>query len=368
MEVPFLDLKAQNKAVMKEVLPLWEEIIESAGFIGGKYVSAFEDEFAKACSARYCATVNSGTDALRFIFMALGVRAGDEIITVPNTFIATTEAISQAGGKIVYVDVDPDTYLMDPSKLKGAITSRTKGIVPVHLYGQCADMDAIQEIADSNSLWVVEDACQAHLAEYKGKKAGTLGVAAAFSFYPGKNLGACGEAGAVTSNDADLVSRVKMIRDHGQSKKYYHEVEGYNGRCDALQAAALGVKLKYLQTWNEARRKNSALYGEYLKGIPSVKLPIISENCISSFHLYVVQVNDRDQVMERLKERGIAAGLHYPVPLHLQKAYAGLNFKKGDFPVTEEYTSKLLSLPMYPELQKEQIRYVCDALKEIVGK
>ena len=219
MEVPFLDLKAQNRALKKEILPLWEEILDSAAFIGGEHVNAFEGEFAKACCVEHCVVVNSGTDALRFIFLALGLKPGDEVITVPNTFIATTEAISQAGGRIVFVDIEPDTYNMDSSKLEAAITPKTKGIVPVHLYGQTADMDPILSIADNHGLWVVEDACQAHLAEYKGRKAGSIGIAAALSFYPGKNIGACGEGGAVTTNDADLAARVRKIRDHGQAKK-----------------------------------------------------------------------------------------------------------------------------------------------------
>jgi len=245
-EVPFLDLRSQNRALKGEILPLWEEILDSAGFIGGKHVSAFEEEFASACSVTHCVAVNSGTDALRFIFLALDLESGDEIITVPNSFIATTEAITQAGGRIIFADIDPDTYNIDSAKIEEVITPRTRGIVPVHLYGQSVDMDPILSIADKYCLWVVEDACQAHLAEYKGRKAGSMGIAGAFSFYPGKNMGACGEGGAVTTNDENLAAKVRMLRDHGQSRKYRHEMEGYNGRCDALQAAALRVKLKHL--------------------------------------------------------------------------------------------------------------------------
>ena len=264
MEIPFLDLKAQNRALKKEILRFWEEILDTASFIGGKHVNGFEEEFASACSVKHCIAVNSGTDALRFIFLGLGLRPGDEVITVPNTFIATTEAISQAGGNITFVDINPDTYNMDPAKIELAITPRTKGIVPVHLYGQTADMDSILAIAEKHGLWVVEDAAQAHLAEYKGRKTGSMGIAAAFSFYPGKNMGACGEGGAVTTNDSDLAVKIRMLRDHGQTRKYHHKIEGYNGRCDALQVAALRVKLKHLPIWNEARRKKAQSYFKLL--------------------------------------------------------------------------------------------------------
>ncbi|MBC2716509.1 MAG: DegT/DnrJ/EryC1/StrS family aminotransferase [Desulfobacteraceae bacterium] len=368
MEVPFIDLKAQNRSLKSEIFPLWEEILESAGFIGGKHIDAFEDEFAKACNTRHCIAVNSGTDALRFILIALGLKSDDEVITVPNTFIATTEAITQAGGKPVFVDVDPITYNMDHRKLEAAITSRTKGIVPVHLYGQPADMDSILSIADKHGLWVVEDACQAHLAEYKGHKTGSFGTAGAFSFYPGKNLGACGESGAVTTNNGDLAKKVKQIRDHGQSKKYYHDIEGYNGRCDALQAAALRVKLKHLTAWNESRRKNANLYFDLLKSIDCIVLPRIDNNCISVFHLFVIQVENRNQVQKRLSKKGISTGLHYPIPLHLQKAYKYMNLHPGSFPITEQAAERLLSLPMYPELTKAQIRYVSEELISAINE
>jgi len=366
MEVPFLDLKVQNRALKAEILPLWEEILDSAGFIGGKHVDAFEEEFAKACDVKHCVSVNSGTDALRFIFLALGLNLGDEIITVPNTFIATTEAISQAGAKIAFVDVDPGTYNMDPTIIEAAITPRTKGIVPVHLYGQTADMAPILAIAEKHGLWVVEDACQAHLAEYKGRKAGSIGIAAAFSFYPGKNMGACGEGGAVTTMDVDLAGKVRMLRDHGQARKYYHEMEGYNGRGDALHAAALRVKLKYLPEWNKARGKNAQRYFELLTNVEDVILPKVADGCLPVYHLFVIQIDNRDSVAEALKQKGINTGLHYPIPLHLQKAYADLKIPEGSFPVTEAYSKKLLSLPMFPELSEEQIYYVCDCLKEIL--
>ena len=366
MEVPFLDLKTHHRHLKSEIITVWEEILDSAGFIGGKHVSSFEHEFAGACSVKHCIAVNSGTDALRFIFLGLGLAPEDEVITAPNTFIATTEAISQAGGKIVFVDVEPGTGNMDPLKLESAITEKTKAIVPVHLYGQTADMDPILAIARTHNLWVVEDACQAHLAEYKGRKAGSLGRAGAFSFYPGKNLGACGEGGAVTTNDKELAERIRIIRDHGQAKKYYHNIEGYNGRCDALQAAALRIKLKHLPARNETRRKNAEKYFDLLKDIKGIKLPEINPNCLPVFHLFVIRVKNRDIVQETLGKMGIATGLHYPIPLHLQVAYQGMGISTGSFPVAEEWASELLSLPMYPELTEEQIIYVSEGIKKIV--
>lgn len=367
MKVTFLDLGTQNQRLKDEVLPLWEEILCAASFVGGAHVEMFEEEFAAACSMEYCVTVNSGTDALRLIFLALGVEAGDEVITVPNTFIATTEAISQAGGKIVFVDVDPCTYNMDSSRIEDVITPRTKGIVPVHLYGQTADMDPILKIAEKHRLWVVEDACQAHLAEYKGRKAGSMGTAAAFSFYPGKNLGACGEAGAVVTGDADVARKVRILRDHGQGKKYYHDVEGFNCRCDAIQAAALRVKLKYLPEWNEARTRRANLYFELLGNVSNIVLPTVLDTCMHVFHLFVIQVEERDRVAEGLKRKGIDTGLHYPIPLHLQKAYGHLGLKQGSFPVSETCSQSVLSLPIYPDLNDRQISHVCSELSLLIA-
>lgn len=367
MDVPFLDLKAQHHALEAEILPLWREILESAWFVGGPHVQGFEEEFAAACDVKHCVAVGSGTDALRLIFLALDLDPGDEVITVPNTFIATTEAISQAGGKVVFVDVDAGAYTMDPAQLEAAITPRTKGIVPVHLYGQPADMAPILAIAEEHGLWVVEDAAQAHLAEYHGQKAGSFGRAAAFSFYPGKNLGACGEAGAVTTDDARLAEKVRKLRDHGQAKKYYHDLEGYNARCDALQAAVLRVKLKHLPRWNETRRKHAARYCKLLAGIPGLVLPAVTQGCSPVWHLFVIQVDDRDAVAAALREQGIATGLHYPVPLHRQAAYAHMGYRDGAFPVTDAYTQRLLSLPMFPELTEAQIAFVCETLSSILA-
>ena len=366
MIVPFLDLKAQNSALKQEILPLWTEILDDAAFIGGRYVAAFEEEFAALAQASHCVALNSGTDALRFIFIALGLCPGDEVITAPNTFIATTEAISQAGGRPVFADIDPETYTLDPEKIEAAITRQTRGIVPVHLYGQPADMDAITAIAEKHGLWVVEDACQAHLAEYKGRPAGSLGRAAAFSFYPGKNLGTCGDAGAVTTSDPELAATIAMLRDHGQTRKYYHAREGYNGRCDALQAAALSVKLKHLPKWTEARRRHAQRYRELLRDLPGLTLPKTAPGNLPACHLFVIQLKNRDLVMEALAKKGITTGLHYPLPLHRQQAYAHLRLPTGSFPVAEACAQRLLSLPLYPELSEEQIVFVCDSIKEIL--
>jgi len=366
MQIPFLDLGRQHQALKREILPLWEEILDSAGFIGGRHVTAFEEEFAALLGAPHCVAVGSGTDSLRFILLALGLAPGDEVITVPNTFIATTEAISQAGGRIVFVDIDPRSYTIDPARIEAAITPRTRGIIPVHLYGQPADMDALAAVADRHGLWLVEDACQAHLAEYKGRRAGTLGHAAAFSFYPGKNLGACGEAGAVTTSDATLAATVRTLRDHGQARKYYHDMEGYNGRCDALQAAALRVKLKYLPQWTEARQAHAAAYQRLLADCPGLVLPAVAPWASHVFHLFVVQLDTRDQVMAAMAEQGISCGLHYPLPLHLQRAYRPMALPTGAFPVTEHCAAHLLSLPMYPELTPAALEHICRVLRQIL--
>lgn len=349
-----------------EILSCWQEILDEAAFIGGSRVSCFEEEFAIATGARHCVAVSNGTDALVLILKAIGLRPGDEVIVPVNTFIATAEAVGQAGGEVVFVDVLPDTYNIDPERVAASITPRTRGIVAVHLYGQPANIDALRAIATRHGLWIVEDAAQAHLAEYKGRRVGTLGLAAGFSFYPGKNLGACGDAGAVTTDDAELADTVRKLRDHGSSKKYVHEFEGHNARCDALQAAALLIKLRHLPAWNEARRQAARKYLELLSMEEGIVLPKVPGDCTPIWHLFVVQVDRRDEVQAALAERGIATGLHYPVPLHLQRAYAHLGLREGAFPVAEAIAGRLLSLPMYPELSHEQIAFVCDNLRAVV--
>jgi dTDP-4-amino-4,6-dideoxygalactose transaminase len=364
MNVPFLDLKAQFRQIEHEVLPMVKGAMENAAFIGGPQVSGFEAEFASFCESAYCVGVNSGTDALRFALLASGVGPGDEVITVPHTFIATTEAISQVGAKPVFVDIDPKTYNINVAKIPAAITRRSKAVIPVHLYGQPADMDPIIDIARENNLVVIEDACQAHGALYKGRKAGSMGLAGCFSFYPGKNLGAYGEGGAVVTQNEKIANRIRMIRDHGQAKKYYHDLEGYNGRLDAIQAGILRIKLRRLEAWNQARKQNAKYYDELLSRIPGVTIPFKAEQAIPVYHLYVILVDDRDGLQKYLGEKGIGTGLHYPVPLHLQKAYSGHGYKEGDFPVTESVASRLLSLPMFAELTKEQIEYVANNIEE----
>lgn len=377
MKVPFLDLKIQYKEIEQEVLPMLTDAMENASFIGGPQVSGFEKEFADFCDSKFCVGVGSGTDALRFALMVAGIGYGDEVITVPNTFIATTEAISQVGATPVFVDIDPNTCNMDPAKLADYLKTRStkhetrvrpKAVIPVHLYGQPADMDAILEVAKRHNLAVIEDACQAHGALYKNKKAGSMSIAGCFSFYPGKNLGAFGEAGAVVTQDEEVAQKIRMIRDHGQEKKYFHQMEGYNGRLDAIQAGVLRIKLKRLKDWNDSRRKNAAYYSEFLSEIPGVTIPVEADFAVSVYHLYVILVNHRSELQQFLNEKGIATGLHYPMPLHLQKAYNHLGYNKGDFPVTEDVASRLLSLPMYPQLTKEQIEYVVDSIKEFMDR
>jgi dTDP-4-amino-4,6-dideoxygalactose transaminase len=364
MNVPFLDLKIQCKQIEQEVIPMLTDIIANAAFIGGPQVTGFEMEFAAFCDSKYSIGVNSGTDALRFALMAVGVDAGDEVITVPNTFIATTEAISQAGATPVFVDVLTDTCNMDPSLIEGKISKKTKAIMPVHLYGQTVDMDPIMQIARKHNIMIIEDACQAHGALYKGRKAGSMGIAGCFSFYPGKNLGAYGEAGAVVTQDKEIDQKVRIIRDHGQEQKHYHAMEGYNGRLDAIQAGVLRLKLKKLADWNEARRQNAKYYNELLSAIKGVTIPVEADSVKAIYHLYVILVDDRDGLRKYLAEKGIGTGLHYPVPLHLQKAYAYMGYKAGAFPVSENLAKRLLSLPMFPELTKEEIKYVCDSIKQ----
>ena len=379
MNVPFLNLKVQYKQIEHEVLPMVTEAMTNGAFIGGPQVLGFEKEFAEFCESKYCAGLNSGTDALRFALMAVGVGPGDEVITVPNTFIATTEAISQAGATPVFVDIDERTYNMDPQKLEaclnqryahGAMRSagRPKAVIPVHLYGQPADMDLILDIAQTHNIKVIEDACQAHGALYKDRKVGSFGSVGCFSFYPGKNLGAYGEGGAIVTQDEEIVGKIRMIRDHGQAKKYFHDIEGYNGRLDAIQAGVLRIKLRRLSDWNQSRRENAAYYNELLSKVEGITLPVEADFASSVYHLYVILVDDRDGLQQFLSDKGIGTGLHYPLPLHLQKAYAYLGYEDGSFPVTESVAKKLISLPMFPELTREQIEYVAESIKEFINR
>ena len=375
--IPFLDLVTPHVELEQELTEVFQKALRTAGFIGGPMVEEFEKAFAEFCGASDSIAVSSGTDALRFALMACGVRPGDVVVTVPHTFIATTEAISQAGATPEFVDIDEHTYNMDPDKLRaylesecdvdpmGRLISRRSGkpvtaVVPVHLYGQTADMDPILEVAERFDLIVIEDACQAHGAEYFSRKqnrwmkAGSIGRAAAFSFYPGKNLGACGEAGAVTTNDKKIADTVRKLRDHGQAKKYYHDMEGYNGRLDAIQAGLLHAKLAHLAKWNEQRRERAERYNQLLAAEDSLILPHEPTWSRAVYHLFVVRTEDREGLMAHLKNAGIGTGIHYPIPLHLQKAYGCLQYRKGDFPVVERIAAEIVSLPMFPQLTAEQ--------------
>ncbi len=364
MKVPFLDLKLQYDNLKAELVPAIMGTIESTQFILGKAVEDFEKQFAADHGMKHCVALGTGTDALHVALWAKNVGPGDEVITVSHTFIATAEGISLCGATPVFVDIDPVTYTMDPKKLEAAITKRTKAIIPVHLYGQPAAMEEIMAIAQKHNLLVLEDACQAHLAKYNDKFVGQFGFATAFSFYPGKNLGAYGEAGGVTTNDDALVVEMRRLRDHGQIKKYHHQQWGHNYRMDGIQGAVLGVKLRFLNEWTEARRRHAKCYVEKLGGVGDLVLPKEDQKAKHVYHLFVVQTKFREALQAHLTEKGIGTGLHYPIPLHLQEAYKNLGYVKGQFPVTEQVASHGLSLPMFAEMTDDQITYVVDSVKE----
>jgi len=391
-KVPFVDLVTPHQELQTELVEAFKLALRTASFVGGPAVEGFERDFAEFCGAKHCIGVGSGTDALRFALTVAGVQPGDIVLTVPLTFIATTEAISQAGARIDFVDVDARTCTVDPEKLRhyfekhcvedrasGRMIHRSLGkpvtaVVPVHLHGQTADMDPILEIAARYKLTVIEDACQAHGAEYfsrkenRWRKAGTMGQAAAFSFYPGKNLGACGEAGAVTTDDESIAGRIRMLRDHGQSKKYFHEIEGYNGRLDSIQAAILRIKLRHLARWNEQRSKAAKLYQELLAPMSgSLILPYQPSWSQPVYHLYVVRTANRDELQKHLNDAGIGTGIHYPIPLHLQAAYANMGWKRGDFPVAEETAEQIVSLPMFAGIKWGQQRRVAEVVAEFAS-
>jgi dTDP-4-amino-4,6-dideoxygalactose transaminase len=381
-QIPFLDLVTLHKELEEELLSTLRDTLRTAGFVGGPNVEEFEREFARFCDASHCVGVASGTDAVRFALTAAGVKPGDVVVTVPHTFIATTEAISQAGARPDFVDIDERTYCIDPRKLEeylerhcsvdaktGKLINRklqapVTAVVPVHIYGQMADMDPILDLARKYNLVVVEDACQAHGAEYHSKtantwrKAGSLGHAAAFSFYPGKNLGACGEAGAVTTNNEAMARTMRILRDHGQAQKYYHQIEGYNGRLDALQAGFLTIKLRHLADWNRKRLEAAKHYDQAFAAIDGVVAPFCPDSARSVYHLYVIRLRERDALQKRLANSGIGTGIHYPVPLHLQEAYRDLQYPTGSFPICERVASEILSLPMYPQIRTDQIQRV----------
>ena len=366
MNVPFLNLKVQYESIKGEINAAISNVIENTAFAGGPFVAQFEEEFAKFCECQYAIGVGSGTEALWLPLLAFGIGRGDEVITVPSTFIATAEAITFCGAEPVFVDIDEYTYNMNPALLEAAITPKTKAIIPVHLFGQTADMDPIMEIARAHGLFIIEDACQAHGDEYKGKQAGSIGDAGAFSFYPGKNLGAYGEAGAIVTNDAGLAGKMKMFRDHGQEKKYYHGMIGWNARMDGVQGAVLSVKLKYLEAWNEARRKNAHLYNKLLSNLEGIITPQEADYARHVYHIYAIRVQNRDALINALAEKDIHCNIHYPVPVHLQEAYNYMGLRKGSFPVAEKCAEEFVSLPMYPELTESQIEYVAHQIKQLI--
>lgn len=364
--VPFVDLGAQYRTIASEMGQAISQVIRETDFILGREVHLFEEEFAAFCEAHYAIGVDSGTSALELALRAFDIGPGDEVITAANSFIASALAISHAGGTPVLVDVDPYTYTLDVTAIERAITRRTKAVIPVHLYGHPADMDPIRQLADKHGLVVIEDACQAHGARYKGKRVGSLGHAAAFSFYPGKNLGAYGDGGMVVTNDRKVAKRLEMLRNYGQKEKYKHLFRGYNRRLDTMQAAILRVKLKYLEKWNAARRWNAMLYQKHLEG-SGVVVPGEAGGAEAVWHLYVIRTGRRDALKEHLAGKGVNAGIHYPVPIHLQPAYEDLGHKRGDFPVTEAYADRILSLPLYAELTPEQIEHVSSAISEFLA-
>jgi dTDP-4-amino-4,6-dideoxygalactose transaminase len=363
MKVPFVDLKSLHSEIRDDLREVFDRVLDNSTFVLGPEVQRFEQEFATYCGTEHCVALNTGTAAIHLALAALNIGPGDEVITVPHTFIATAEAITAVGAKPVFIDIDPVSFTMDPALLEAAITPKTRAIIPVDLYGQVADMDPILEIADRHGIPVVEDACQAHGAEYKGRRAGAFGIAGCFSFYPGKNLGACGEGGAVTTNDGELAERIRLWIDHGSSKRYEHVFPGLNMRMEGIQGGILSVKLKYLDRWNDQRREAAVRYNSALADT-DIEIPTEMDYGRHVYHLYVVQSDNRDALRHQLTAAGIETGLHYPTPLHLQEAYRFLGYKDGDFPVTEKVKARILSLPMYPGIHSEAVERVASELRE----
>jgi dTDP-4-amino-4,6-dideoxygalactose transaminase len=370
MQIPFVDLKAQYRSIKNEMDSAIHDIIVNTAFIQGNAVKLFESSFAEAISVKHCIAVANGTDALIISLKSLGISKDDEVIVPANSFIASSEAVTAAGAKVVFVDNDPKTYNIDFTKIENAITTKTKAIIAVHLYGQTADMDEIMAIAKNHDLYVIEDSAQAHLAEYRSvaydwKKAGTFGDIATFSFYPGKNLGAYGDAGAIVTNNADLAKKARMYANHGRISKYDHEFEGLNSRMDGIQGAVLGVKLKYLPEWTNLRRKVANYYSEKLKDIEDIDIPYVDENKFKPvWHLFVLRTEKRNELLGFLKDKGISAGIHYPIALPNLQAYKYLNYSESDFPVASSYQDKLLSIPVFPEITREQQDFVIKNIKE----
>jgi dTDP-4-amino-4,6-dideoxygalactose transaminase len=365
VNVPFVDLRVQHRALRDELTQAVQRVMERADFALGEDVARFEEEFAAFCGTRYAVGVDSGLSALELSLRAFGIGPGDEVIVPAHTFIATAAAVTFAGARLILVDVDPTTYNMDVTQIEAAITPRTRAIIPVHLYGLPAEMDAILGLADKHALIVIEDACQAHGALYKGRRVGSLGHASAFSFYPTKNLGGCGDGGMMATDDAQVAERVRAMRNCGQKEKYRHELPPFNHRLDTLQAAILRVKLRYLEGWIEGRQRNAALYTELLAG-NGVAMPVKVPNSTHVYHLYVVRTPQRDALQTHLREQGIGTAIHYPIPIHLQPFYAQHGFRRGQFPVTEQLCDEILSLPMFPEMTADQVQYVATQVIEFL--
>ncbi|TAY06869.1 DegT/DnrJ/EryC1/StrS family aminotransferase (plasmid) [Rhizobium leguminosarum] len=361
--IPFLDIKAQYQSIKGEIDAAVLGVLASGQYVLGDEVAHFEHEFADYCNVKHAIAVNTGTSALHLALLAAGVGPGDEVITVPFTFVATVSAICYTGARPVFVDVEPVTLTMDPAEVEAKITPRTKAIVPVHLYGQMADMDAIKAIAERHSIPVIEDACQAHGAQYKGHRAGSIGLTGCFSFYPGKNLGACGEGGMVVTNDDDQAKTMRMLRDWGQEQRYHHLLKGFNYRMDAIQGAILRVKLRHLEAWTEARRTHARRYSSLLAGSTVLTTPVEAADRRHVYHVYAIRSRDRDGLQRLLSAEGIPSGLHYPIPVHLQKAHADLGYQAGDFPVSEAAAREVLSLPIYPEMPVRHVDQVVAALE-----
>jgi dTDP-4-amino-4,6-dideoxygalactose transaminase len=361
--VPFLDLKQQYQAIKGDINTAIDAVLERGDFILGKAVGEFEQAFADYCEVPHAVGVDSGYSAIELILRAYGIGPGDEVITAANTFISTVFPVANCGARTVMVEIDPDIYNIDPAKIEAAITPATKAIIVVHLYGQPADVDPVLEIARRHNLVVIEDACQAHGARYKGRRTGSLGHAAAFSFYPGKNLGAYGDGGALVTRDPEIAERARLLRNLGQPTKNHHTMKGFNFRLDTMQAAILGVKLPHLDAWNASRRRAAAHYDRLLGDLPVVAPPLAS-NVEHVYHLYVIRVQNREELAQHLNDAGVATGIHYPTPIHLQPAFQDLGYQRGDFPITEAYADQILSLPMFPELQEDQITYVAEVIKE----
>ena len=364
MKVPFLDLSRQNRKIANHAEAIFKTAIEESRFIGGECVSKFEEDFAHFCNSKYAISVGNGTDALRLAIEALGAGVGDEVITSPFTFIATAEAITLNGAKVVFADIEEDTLNLDPEKIEDKITRNTKGIIPVHLFGNPANMDRFKLIGQNHNLWILEDACQAHGAQWNGKKVGSMGSCAAFSFYPTKNMGAFGDAGMITTSDENIANKIKKTKNHGSSVKYIHDFVGTNSRLDAIQAAILSEKLKYVEEWNNERRRISQIYIDQLADVNEIVLPSSKKEAKHIYHLFTIQTQRRDELKQWLEDNGIGSAIHYPIPIHMQKAYKHLGYKDDDFPVALKASKKVISIPLYPGLSELEQEYVIDRIKQ----